>query len=297
MTGRFISKEEKQMSCGIELEANKLITDLTAGEDFTIPDVDLSGAQYQFPGGTSGALYKQVSPITLAELTERKVGGNGAFDALMDAMGAHLKLEFEKGRITGAEYTKAYTALAEGAMSNAVSFLINRDQAFWQAQNAQVQAITALVQLETAKVQLAAVQLEAQNQKANYALTKIRLAGESVAYCTAQFNLSDMLPAQLLLNAAQRKLISEQTEAQRAQTLDIRSDGAQVTGVLGKQKDLYAQQITSYQRDSENKAARLFTDAWITMKTIDEGLLPPSSFQNASVDSVLTRVKINNGLT
>lgn len=285
------------MSCGVELEANKLIQDLTANDDFTIPDIDLSGSQYQFPFGSDSVLYKPVAPITLAQLTERKVGGNGAFDALMEAMGAHLKTEFEKGRITGAEYTKAYIALTEGAMSNAVSFLINRDQAFWQAQNAQVQAITALVQLETAKVQLAAVQLEAMNQRANYALTKIRLAGESVAYCTAQFNLNDMLPAQLLLNEAQRKMVSEQMEAQRAQTLNTRTDGATITGVLGKQKDLYSQQITSYQRDSENKAARLFTDAWITMKTIDEGLIPPTNFQNASVDTVLTRVKLNNGLT
>ena len=285
------------MSCGVELEANKLIQDLTANDDFTIPDIDLSGSQYQFPFGSDSVLYKPVAPITLAELTERKVGGKGAFDALMESMGAHLKAEFEKGRITGAEYTKAYIALTEGAMSNAVSFLISRDQAFWQAQNAQVQAITALVQLETAKVQLAAVQLEAMNQRANYALTKIRLAGESVAYCTAQFNLNDMLPAQLLLNEAQRKMVLEQMEAQRAQTLNTRTDGATITGVLGKQKDLYSQQITSYQRDSENKAARLFTDAWITMKTIDEGLIPPTSFQNASVDTVLTRVKLNNGLT
>lgn len=284
------------MSCGVELEANKLIQDLTANDDFSIPEVDLSGSQYQFPFGTDSALYKSIAPITLAQLTERKVGGNGAFDALMEGMGAHLKSEFEKGRITGAEYTKAYIALTEGAMSNAVSFLINRDQAFWQAQNAQVQAITALVQLETAKVQLAAVQLEAMNQRANYALTKIRLAGESVAYCTAQFNLNDMLPAQLLLNEVQRKMVSEQMEAQRAQTMNTRTDGTQIVGVLGKQKDLYSQQITSYMRDSENKAARLFTDAWITMKTIDEGLTPPTNFQNASVDQVLGTVKSNNNL-
>lgn len=284
------------MSCGVELEANKLIADLTEGEDFTIPDIDLSDSKYTFPGDANSALYKPVAPITLEQLTERKIEGNGAFDALMTAMGAHLKLEYEKGRITGAEYTKAYTALTESAMSNAVSFLINRDQSFWQAQAAQVQAITALVQLETAKVQLAAVQLEALNQRANFALTKIRLAGESVAYCTAQFNLNEMLPAQLLLLGEQRKMVSEQAEAQRAQTLNTRSDGATITGVLGKQKDLYSQQITSYQRDSENKAAKLFTDAWITMKTIDEGLVPPSNFQNSSVDRVLSNIKQNNNL-
>ena len=54
------------MSCGVELEANKLIQDLTANDDFTIPDIDLSGPQYQFPSGTDSALYKPVTPITLA---------------------------------------------------------------------------------------------------------------------------------------------------------------------------------------------------------------------------------------
>ena len=285
------------MSCGADITANELMQSLLAGKDFTVPNVELNADNLKVPTGANSEMYASILRLKISDLTEGKVNGNGAFDALMGSVGVHLKAEYEKGRITGAEYTKAYIALTEGAMSNAVSFLINRDQAFWQAQNAQVQAITALVQLETAKVQLAAVQLEAMNQRANYALTKIRLAGESVAYCTAQFNLNDMLPAQLLLNEAQRKMVSEQMEAQRAQTLNTRTDGATITGVLGKQKDLYSQQITSYQRDSENKAARLFTDAWITMKTIDEGLIPPTSFQNASVDTVLTRVKLNNGLT
>ncbi|MBQ5153795.1 hypothetical protein EGM85_11085, partial [Macrococcus caseolyticus] len=63
-----------------------------------------------------------------------------------------------------------------------------------------------------------------------------------------------------------------------------------------KQKELYTQQITSYQRDAEVKAAKLFTDAWITQKTIDEGLTPPNGFTNASVDDVLSTVKRNNSL-
>ncbi|MNT93606.1 hypothetical protein D3C72_2351200 [compost metagenome] len=85
-------------------------------------------------------------------------------------------------------------------------------------------------------------------------------------------------------------------EAQRGQTLDLRSDGATVTGVMGQQKVLYAQQVTSYQRDAEVKAAKLFTDAWITQKTMDEGLLPPDGFTNASVDTILTALKANNNL-
>lgn len=94
----------------------------------------------------------------------------------------------------------------------------------------------------------------------------------------------------------QRQLILEQVETARAQTLDTRTDGTTpVTGVLGKQKDLYNQQITSYQRDAEVKAAKLFTDAWITQKTLDEGLVAPNGFTNSSVDLVLTKIKTENG--
>ena len=85
-------------------------------------------------------------------------------------------------------------------------------------------------------------------------------------------------------------------ESARAQTLDTRTDGLAVSGSVGKQKALYSQQITSYQRDAEVKAAKLFTDAWITQKTIDEGLTAPSNFANDSVNTILGVLKANNGL-
>ena len=83
---------------------------------------------------------------------------------------------------------------------------------------------------------------------------------------------------------------------QRAQTLDTRSDGSTVVGAVGKQKDLYSQQIKSYQRDSELKAAKLFADAWTVQKTVDEGFVAPANFQNPSLDSVLGHIKTNNNL-
>ncbi|MNQ52234.1 hypothetical protein D3C85_662400 [compost metagenome] len=257
-------------------------------------------------------------PVKLEDLTTKQVDGSGVFDALMTSFGAHLRNEYEKGRIAGADYTKTYIALSESAMSQAVAFLLGKDQAFWQAQQAQLGALTARVQLETAKIQAASVQLEALNQKANFALTKMKVATEEVGYCSAKYNLEVMLPEQLLTvqkaNATatynlatmlpqqllnlqgQQTLIKEQMEAQRGQTLDLRSDGATVMGVMGQQKLLYAQQITSYKRDAEVKAAKLFTDAWITQKTMDEGLLPPTGFTNASIDTILTALKLNNDL-
>lgn len=284
------------MGCGAETEANAVMTALLTGVDFTLPTVDLTDPVYQLP--SSSAISGPITQLTNADLTTKTIGGTGTFDVLMSALSVHLQDQFDKNRITGEQYSKVYIALTEGAMSQAVQFLIQRDNAYWSAVTAQQQAlaaqaaaITARVQLETAKVQLRALQFEAKTQEATYALTKMKLASESIAYCTGKYQLDFLLPAQLTM-------VKEQAEAQRAQTMDTRSDGVtQVTGSVGKQKELYAQQVTSYKRDAETKVAKIFTDAWITQKTIDEGLLPPNGFTNASIDTILTKLKTVNQLT
>lgn len=277
------------MSCSAEVEANRLLEELTKGDDFTLPDIDMSGPEWDIPGGDSSPIFGAISKVTNESLTTREVGGSGTFDALMESAHNHLKAEFKANRITGGEYTKAYIAMMESCMSNAVQFLLGRDQAYWAAAMAQIQAVTARVQLATSKAQFVLAKIQALSAKSEYALTKMKIATESETYCAALFNADQMLPQQL-------KLITEQTEAQRAQTLDTRTDGAVVKGSVGKQKELYSQQITSYQRDAEVKASKLFTDAWITQKTIDEGLNPPNGFTNASIDTILTKLKSNNGL-
>lgn len=277
------------MSCSAEVEANRLLEELTKSDDFTLPDIDMSGPEWDIPGGDNSPIFDAITKVTNESLTTREVGGSGTFDALMESAHNHLKAEFKANRITGGEYTKAYIAMMEACMSNAVQFLLGRDQAYWAAAMAQIQAVTARVQLATSKAQFVLAKIQALSAKSEYALTKLKIATESETYCAALFNANQMLPQQL-------KLITEQTEAQRAQTLDTRSDGATVTGSVGKQKELYSQQITSYQRDAEVKASKLFTDAWITQKTIDEGLNPPNGFTNASIDTILTKLKTNNGL-
>ena len=306
------------MACGAETEGNTLFQTLTAGVNFEIPQIDINGPNFQIPGGTDSALYRQVTRLTNEELTTGTLEGSGTFDALMRGFKVHLKEEYNQSRITGAEYTKAYTALVESAMAQGVQYLLGRDASFWQGISAQIQAITAKLQLETARVRHATAQLEALNQEATFALTKMRLANESMQYCISKFNLEQMLPAQKTgqdianstatynrdeilprqrdLLVEQADLLREQTEVQRAQTLDSRTDGALVVGAVGKQKDLYSQQIKSYQRDSELKAAKLFSDAWTVQKTVDEGFVAPANFQNPSLDTVLGHIKTNNNL-
>ena len=277
------------MSCSAEVEANRLLDELTKGDDFTLPNVDMTGPEWDIPGGDDSPIFSAIDKISNESLTTREVGGSGTFDALMESAHNHLKAEFKANRITGGEYTKAYIAMMESCMSNAVQFLLGRDQAYWAAALAQIQAVTARVTLATSKAQYVLAKIQALSTKGEYALTKMKIATESENYCAALFNVEKILPAQ-------ERLIQEQYEVQRAQTQETRSDELPILGSIGKQKELYSQQITSYQRDAEVKAAKLFTDAWITQKTIDEGLNPPNGFTNASIDTILTKLKSNNGL-
>ncbi|AHC56585.1 hypothetical protein JJJA_0069 [Achromobacter phage JWDelta] len=298
------------MSCGAELEANALLAALLQGEDTEVPNIDMSGPGWDLPGGENNPALTIVPRLTNDDLTTRVPDGTGTFDYLMKSVSNHLDEQYKKNRISGAEYVRAYIELTTAAMSNATQFLVQRDTAYYQAALAQMQILNQRAALAIAKAQFVNMKFDALTAKANYGLTKLRLSTESVTYCTGLFTLDNMLPQQLLLlkeqtanaiettklTTSQNKMVSEQAESQRAQTTDTRTDGLPVTGLTGKQKQLYDQQITSYQRDAEVKAAKMFTDAWITMKTIDEGLLPPPSFENASLDGVLKTIKLNNEL-
>lgn len=290
------------MPCGADTTANTLLTSLLAGKSFNLPDVDLSDDKFQIPEDDD-SLYDNVEKLTNEDLTTRVVDGSGVFDALMSGLSAHLKKEYEQNRITGEQYTKAYTASLGGALQTATSFLLGRDQAYWQAvlahmqaRTTEIQVVTARVQLEVAKAQLATARIQAMNAEAEFALTKMKIATEDQQYCLlkvqteqGEYTLNEVMPTQ-------KTLLEEQVEVQRAQTMDTRTNGVQIRGSVGKQKDLYTQQITSYQRDAEVKAAKLFTDAWITQKTIDEGLLAPGAFRNDSINVILRNIKANNDI-
>lgn len=182
----------------------------------------------------------ELPKVSLTDLTAKVDGATAVFDGVMNSVYSHLGSEFERNRITGADYTRAYIELTSAALSASVQFVLGKDAAFWQA---------ALIRAQTINAE------------------------------------------------AQRGLILEQTEVQHAQTMNTRLDGSTaITGAIGKQKDLYTQQIASYIRDSELKAAKIFADAWITQKTLDEALTAPTNFTNATVDVVLTKVRTNNAL-
>lgn len=298
------------MSCGADSAGKIALANITQGLNFDFQDIDMSGGQYEIPGGTANPMFEFVKRVTNEDLTERKVDGEGTFDYLMKGTSVWLDREYKSGRITAAEFSKTWIAMTEACIAGAVQFQLGKDQAYWSGVNAQVAAIRGNVDLAVAKMEFAAKKGEALTNKARYGLTIMQMATEDINYCQGKFTHENILPknASLLteqingqkeqtkLLTEQQGLVKEQKEAQRGQTSDTRTDGQPVMGVLGKQKDLYTQQIESYKRDSELKAAKMWTDAWITQKTIDEAVLAPNMFTNATVDQVLGSIKTKNGL-
>lgn len=268
--------------------SSEILNNLTDGLDFSLPDINWDDDKYQIPDSIWEGLKDDLPIITIEELTSRQPRGTGVFDAIMESIANHLKEEYKANRITGAEYTKAYVAMAQASLSNAVQFLLNKDKARWDALAAQMQALLSAVNFNTAKAQYEIAKSQALLNKAQYANTVIQLAGADAQFAQINKNIEQI--------THQIVLVDEQMESARAQTLDTRTDEQTVVGSIGKQKELYDQQITAYKRDAELNAAKVFSDAWITQKTIDEGLTAPDMLQNETVNEVLKSIKTNNNI-
>lgn len=330
------------MSCNSDIEANKLFASLSSSGP-SVPDVDLTSTDFLYEVDVNDSLQTNSDPITLDDLTETTLDGEGVFDRLMKSVDLHIQREFKDNRITGDQYAKVYNDLVGGVLSTATQFTLSKDKAYWDTLAAQMQARIvdiqtkqALVELSRARIEAGKLVYEMHQSEAEYALTKAQIANADAQYCltkkqetlldeqvekeraqtidtrtdgtkvsgligkqkesmvldidTKTYALGNTLPMQLAL-------ISEQREAERAKTLDTRTDGGVVVGSVGKQKDLYTQQIDSFIKDAKYKTAKMYLDGWITQKTLDEGLLAPNELTNTNVDAVLASLRGTNNLT
>jgi hypothetical protein len=235
---------------GSEIQANALFEALVGAANAELPEIDLFDATHSVPWDEHSDVLARVEKLDVQNLIS-------SFDAIMAGVGTQLKQEHDAGRITGAKYADVFLALVQGSLQSAVQFELGKDQAFWMAAKTQADAITSQNQNEN-------IRLQAMLQRANYALTKLKLASEDSAFGSSEYQREYLL-------VAQKGMVDEQKEAQRAQTANNRSDGNAVTGLLGKQMELYDQQKKSYIEDIKIKASKIFADLWVTQKTMADG--------------------------
>lgn len=193
------------------------------------------------------------TPITVADLTAGSVGGNGVFDQLMKANLAHLEQEFNKNRITGADYAKVYLGLIESTMQGAVSFLVERDQIAFKADLLAKQIAAADKQMALTDQQIANAVLEG----------KVLVAQE----CKLRAEY-DLTMANVTRTGKEIDLLNQKIATEKAQTLGL---GVDDDSIIGKQKKLYQAQTDGFARDSEQKMAKIMIDTWSSRRMTDDG--------------------------
>lgn len=219
--------------CNADGQANALFTSLTADSP-TPPTLDLSDSKYDFNTDLDSELYSAVKTVTLDDLTQVDLEGEGVFDKLMQAMDQHIQREYKGNRITGDQYAKVYTDVSTAVLGQSVSFLLQKDQAKWaaitaqmQARIAEIQATEALINLEKTKVEAQQAVFEMQNAGAQYALTKMQIANADAAYCLTQaqtgsetYRRSWLMPAELAIQEYTRSNILPSEYAAKMVTAD-----------------------------------------------------------------------------
>lgn len=180
-------------TCGSDVAANTLFDNLVDATDFVLPEIDLTDPQFQIPDTSNNAVYETTDKLTEAALTERKVGGTGMFDALMEANKRHLHEEYAAGRISSAMYSETYVAMTTAVMGAAVQYLLQKDNAYYQsllvqkqAEAAEVGVVQAKVQLEGAKAELVRQRVLVKTASAQSAHTKLMIATEDAKRCLTE---------------------------------------------------------------------------------------------------------------
>lgn len=259
-----------------EVQANALFSTLVGSGNATIPTVDLFDDAHSVPWDEHSEVLDSPKKLT----TEMLVG---TFETVNAATSKLLKAEFDAGRITGAKYADLYMAMLQSSMQTALQFVLNRDVAFFTAAKNQADAIAANNQNE-------AMRLQTMLGRANFALTKMKLATEDSQFGQSEYSREHLLPAQ-------KTLLAEQMEAQRAQTMSTRSDGSTaVAGLIGKQVQLYEQQKQSYIEDIKIKASKIFADLWTIQRTTFDTTKPPDAAQTVNETNTMALNTVFNEL-
>ena len=190
---------------------------------------------------------------TIADLTQASLEGTGVFDVLMRANKAHLEAEYAKGRIKGPEYATVYLGSLESVMNTALQFLLQKDQAELQAQliAKQIEKLDKEIDLVVQQTENAAIEAEVLHAQ------KCKLQAEF-----------DVLVQGRLKTSAEVALLSQKVQTEKAQTVGA---GVDADSVIGRQKALYQAQATGFERDAEQKVAKLMIDSWNVRRTTDEG--------------------------
>ena len=245
---------------------------LVSGLNITTPSYDFTDPKYNIPSNLLTALdtlpEKVFDDMSIDELTECKLNGNGVYDKLITTARIHLKEEMDKGRITGAEYTNAYTQIVVSSMQQSVAFvtqmhqlkqssIVNYYKTLIEMVQAKISAVTSFIQLEIQKantqVSIAQANAQVATIKAQFAHTVAQLGQVDASYGLTQQQIE--LTHEQAAVAQQQVDLTHQQAAVAQQEVNLTSQKADLThqqaAVAQQQIELTQQQTAVAQQQVE----------------------------------------------
>lgn len=265
--------------------------------------------------------------ITNAELTTKTVDGTGIFDELMVAIEAHIKQEFDNGAITGSDYATVYLGAMQSVLSEATAFLLSKQRAGLEADLMAQQILVAqqdvinkqkqndLVDQQILKMQqevlnmakqveLTTAQVAIANQEVNKVAAEAGLLNkqiEKVSSETSRIDADKLLIDQNRANAltSATNLVKQQEKLEAETQLLIQkkiTEYAQTNntanGILGAQQKLLEKQRDGFDRDAEQKAAKIAVDTWNLRRSTDTGTVADTTnrLSDAHIGAVMAKL-------
>jgi len=136
----------------------------------------------------------------------------------------------------------------------------------------------------------------------NLGAEKLKIDAETAlltARLTSETNQATVLANQANKILAEIDLLVEKRWTERAQYSDTSGAGSTaVTGVIGKQKELYTAQKDGFARDAEQKVLKILADTFNVRKSADPDgtFVNANGFDDASIASVVTKAKQGIGV-
>lgn len=232
--------------------------------------------------------------MPIERLTEGTLTGSGVFDVLMRTTRLHLDEEYAKNRIKGPEYSQVYLGSMTAVMEHSLRFLLDKDKSALEAA-----LIDAQVRLAEAQILLVQKQIEKEDQEALLRAAQVAKINREIVSMDIQDNLLtaqvNLTQAQKISTDAQSALVIQKTNTEKAQT---QAAGVDVDSVVGKQKSLYQAQIDGFQRDGEQKIAKLLVDSWNVRRTTDEGTVADATnrLNDATVGAAVEKALAGVGI-
>ncbi len=234
------------------------------------------------------------STVTVADVTEGCVDGNGIYDVFMQAHVDAIHEEYAKQRIKGSEYSKVYLGGMEVAMTQAVTFALSKDKASTEAELARYEILKASYEIELAKAQICLTYAQIEESKNKAKLTEAQVwtelakisddpvnvgaaddvADMRIAGLADIPNITGVYGAQIAKSNEELALVTQKTITEEGQTDSSVFDDE---SILGRESTVRKYQANGFVRKAEVDAAKLYTDVHSVAMSALDGVDVPGS--------------------